>query len=164
MNFFRKGIKVNNKTWVLAWELWLLGGWTTKTKVWSDMRVKNAKTLLNKIFWNFDISDKKSADFSCLFTFFKKNCKIIILFTIFLELHSWQLELVICLHFWNLLIYVLIQKWKPVAFQNWQLCNSQNIVQNIIDLHFFWKNVNKQLKSADFFSEKSKICLDFFSQ
>ena len=25
----------------------------------------------------------------------------------------------------------------------------------------FWKNVNKQLKSADFFSEKSKFCLDF---
>ena len=29
------------------------------------------------------------------------------------------------------------------------------------DFKFFWKNVNKQLKSADFSSEKSKFCLDF---
>ena len=134
----------NNITWILVLEFWLSGGWTTKTKVWSYMRIKNAKTLFNKSFWNFDISDKKSADFSCLFTFFKKNCKSIKLFTIFWELHSWQLELVICLHFWNLLIYVLIQKWKLVAFQNWQLCNSQYIVNNFMDLQFFLKNVNKQ--------------------
>ena len=130
---------VNNKTWVLVWHSLLLGGGTTKTMVWFDIRIKDAKTLFNKIFWNFDISDKKSADFSCLFTFFKKNCKPIKLFTIFWELHSWQLELVICLHFWNLLIYVLIQKWKRVAFQNWQLCNSHYIVNNFMDLQFFWK-------------------------
>ena len=30
------------------------------------------------------------------------------------------------------------------------------------NLQFFLKNVNKQLKSADFFSEKSKFCLNFF--
>ena len=35
-----------------------------------------------------------------------------------------------------------------------QLCNSQNIVNNFMDLQFFLKNVNKQLKSADFLSEK----------
>ena len=73
-NVFGKGILVNNKIWVLLLDLWMLGGWTTKTKVWSDMRIKNAKTLLNNFFWNFDISDKKSADFSCLFIFFQKNC------------------------------------------------------------------------------------------
>ena len=69
---FRLDKLANNKTWVLAWEFWLLGGWTTKIKVWSDIKIKNAKTLMNKIFWNFDVSDKKSADFSCLFTFFQK--------------------------------------------------------------------------------------------
>ena len=107
---------LNNKTWVLVWHSLLLGGGTTKTMVWFDIRIKDAKTLFNKIFWNFDISDKKSADFSCLFTFFKKNCKPIKLFTIFWELHSWQLELVICLHFWNLLIYVLNSKMEASSF------------------------------------------------
>ena len=38
-----------------------------------------------------------------------------------------------------------------------QLCNSHNAVKNIMDLQFFWKNVNKQLKSADFLSEMSKF-------
>ena len=38
-----------------------------------------------------------------------------------------------------------------------QLCNSQNIVNNFMDLQFFLKNVNKQLKSADFLSEMSKF-------
>ena len=33
--------------------------------------------------------------------------------------------------------------------------------KNHNNLNFFWKNVNKQLKSAVFFSEKSKFCLDF---
>ena len=37
------------------------------------------------------------------------------------------------------------------------LCNSQNVVKNIMDLQFFWKNVNKQLKSADFFTEMWKF-------
>ena len=34
--------------------------------------------------------------------------------------------------------------------------------KNYYNLQFSWKNVNKQLKSADFFSEKSKFCLNFF--
>ena len=38
-----------------------------------------------------------------------------------------------------------------------QLCNSQYIVNNFMDLQFFLKNVNKQLKSADFLSEMSKF-------
>ena len=37
-----------------------------------------------------------------------------------------------------------------------QLCNSQNVVKSIMNFQFFWKNVNKQLKSADFLSETSK--------
>ena len=38
-----------------------------------------------------------------------------------------------------------------------QLCNSQNIANNFMGLLFFLKNVNKQLKSADFLSEMSKF-------
>ena len=134
-----------------------MGGWTAKTKVFSDIRLRNAKTLFNIIFWNSDISDKKSADFSCLFTFFQKDCKSIILFTIFLELHNCQFWIAVCLHFWNQLIYVLIQKCKQMTNSRCQLCNSQNVVKNIMDLQSFWKNVNKQLKSADFLSEMSEF-------
>ena len=134
-----------------------MGGWTTKTKVCSNIRIKNAKTLFNKFFWNFDISDKKSADFSCLFTFFQKNCKSIIFFTTFWELHNCHFWIAICLHFWNQLIYVLIQKCKQKTDSRCQLCNSQNLVKNIMALQFFEKNVNKQLKSADFLSEMSKF-------
>ena len=130
---------LNNKTWVLVWHSLLLGGGTTKTMVWFDIRIKDAKTLFNKIFWNFDISDKKSADFSCLFTFFKKNCKSIKLFTIHWELHNCQFWIAVCLHFWNQLIYVLIQKSKQMTKSTFQLCNSQNVVRNIMDLQFFWK-------------------------
>ena len=74
-NVFGKGILVNNKTWVLLLDLWMLGGWTTKTKVWSDMRVKNAKTLLN-IFFEILTSQIKSQLISavCLH-FFKKFVK-----------------------------------------------------------------------------------------
>ena len=39
---------MNNKTWVQVWGFWLLGGWTTKTKAWSNNWIKNAKTLFNK--------------------------------------------------------------------------------------------------------------------
>ena len=50
-----------------------LGVWTTKVKVCFDIRIKNDKIFLNNFFTNFDVSEKKSADFSCLFTFFTKN-------------------------------------------------------------------------------------------
>ena len=38
-----------------------------------------------------------------------------------------------------------------------QLCNSQFVIEVILKFSFFVKNVNKQLKSADFFSEMSKF-------
>ena len=40
---------------------------------------------------------------------------------------------------------------------SWQLCNSQNVEEIIMNLQYFWKNVNKQLKSADFLTEISKF-------
>ena len=89
--------------------------------------------------------------------FFKKNCESKIFLTTFWELHNWQFWIAICLHFWNQLIYVLIQKSKQITNSSCQLCNSQNVVKNIMNLQFFWKNVNKQLKSADFFSQMSKF-------
>ena len=92
-----------------------------------------------------------------MFTFFQKNCKSIIFFTTLWELHIWQFWIAICLHFWNQLIYVLIQKSKQITNWSCQLCNSQNVVKNIMNLLFFEKNVNKQLKSADFLSETSKF-------
>ena len=134
-----------------------IGLLTTKMKVCCHIWIKNGKFLFNKFFWNFHISEKKSADFSCLFTFFQKNCKIILIFSTFWELHNCQFKLAICLHFWNQLIYVLIQKSKQITNSSCQLCNSQNVVKNIMNLQFFWKNVNKQLKSADFLSETSKF-------
>ena len=89
--------------------------------------------------------------------FFQKNCKTIIFFTTFWELHNCHFWIAICLHFWNQLIYVLIQKCKQKTNSRCQLCNSQNLVKNIMVLQFFEKNVNKQLKSADFLSEMSKF-------
>ena len=44
-----------------------------------------------------------------------------------------------------------------MANSSWQLCNSQNVEEIIMNLQYFWKNVNKQLKSADFLSEISKF-------
>ena len=126
-------------------------------KVCCHIWMTNGKILFNKIFRYCDISDKKSADFSCLFTFFQKNCKSIIFCTIFWELHNCQFWIAICLYFWNQLIYVVIQKCKQMTNSSCQLYNSHNAVKNIMDLQFFWKNVNKQLKSADFFSEASKF-------
>ena len=52
-----------------------LGAWTTKIKVCFDITIENYKIFVNNFLWNFDISEKKSADFSCLFTFFQKICK-----------------------------------------------------------------------------------------
>ena len=118
---------------------------------------KNGKFLFNNFFWNFHISVKKSADFSCLFTFFQKNCKIILIFPTFWELHNCKFKLAICLHFWNQLIYVVILKCKQFINFCSQLCNSQNVGKIKMILQFFWKNVNKQLKSADFFSEMWKF-------
>ena len=36
----------------------MLGGWTTKTKVYFDITIENYKIFVNNFFWNFDISEK----------------------------------------------------------------------------------------------------------
>ena len=51
-------------------------------------------------------------------------------------------------------IYVVIQKCKQMRNLIRQLCNSQIVVEMILKFIIFGKNVNKQLKSADFFSQK----------
>ena len=48
-------------------------------------------------------------------------------------------------------IYVVIQKCKQISNLIRQLCNSQIVVEMILKFIIFGKNVNKQLKSADFF-------------
>ena len=109
----------------------------------------------NGFTWKIDI---------VMFTFFQKNCKIKIILTSFWELHNCLFKFAICLHFWNKLIYVLIQKSKQMTNSSCQICNSQNVVQSIMNLQFFWKNVNKQLKSADFLSETSKFQKNYFNK
>ena len=70
----------------------------TKSKVCFDIRIKNDKIFFNKLFWNFDISDKKSADFSCLFTFFQMKTKLWLDPTTFWQfLKFWQ-KLDVCLY------------------------------------------------------------------
>ena len=58
---------------------------------------------------------------------------------------------------YNQLIYDIKQKCK----QTWNLykllCNSRYITKINVNFYFFEKNVNKQLKSADFFTETSKF-------
>ena len=54
-------------------------------------------------------------------------------------------------------IYVVIQKCKQKSNFIRQLYNSQIVVELILKFSIFVKNVNKQLKSADFFSEMSKF-------
>ena len=55
------------------------------------------------------------------------------------------------------LCYVVIQKCKRKTNFIRQLCDTQIVVSIILDLHLFWKNVNKQLKSADFFLKSEKF-------
>ena len=119
--------------------------------------MENYKIFVNNFFWNFDISEKKSADFSCLFTFFTKNENFKITFITNWELHNCQFWIAICLYFWNQLIYVVIQKCKQITFFFKQICISQFMTKIFLTLYFFRKNVNKQLKSADFFSQTSKF-------
>ena len=72
----------------------------TKSKACYVEILTNCTFFVYMTYPNSKFSFKNSADFSCLFTFFQKNCKSIIFFTALWELHNWQLELVICLHFW----------------------------------------------------------------
>ena len=92
-------VLISNLGSKLTLSLWLLGVSTTQIKVCLELRLKNAKTSFIWIFWNFEISDKKSADFSCLFTFFQKCYKFMMISTTFWELYNCQLELATCLHF-----------------------------------------------------------------
>ena len=134
MDFYYLQMAVNNKTWILVWDVWPLGGLTTKMKVCRHIWIEKGKFLFNKIFRNFDISEKKSAGFSCLFTFFQKNCKIKIIFTTFWELHNCLFKFAICLHFWNKLIYVVILNCKQLVNICSQLYDSQNVVKIIMIL------------------------------
>ena len=54
-------------------------------------------------------------------------------------------------------IYVVIQKCKQINNFFRQLCDSQIVVSIISKFTYFGKNVNKQLKSADFFAEMWKF-------
>ena len=51
----------------------------------------------------------------------------------------------------------MIQKYRQTAYFIKQLYNAQIVTKKMKNLQFFSKNVNKQLKSADFFSEMSKF-------
>ena len=60
---------------------------------------KKRQNFLLRNFLKFDVSEKKSADFSCLFTFFLKKCKFKNIFTTIREMHNRLKKIVICLHF-----------------------------------------------------------------
>ena len=83
-------------------EIFTLGWWTAKIKVCFDITIKNDKIFVNTLFWNFDISEKKSADFSCLFTFFQKIYKFKNIYGTISELHNCLIKYTICLHFCNI--------------------------------------------------------------
>ena len=114
-------------------------------------------------FFEIFTSQKKSQLISavCLH-FFKKNCKSIIFFTTFWELHNCHFSIAICLHFWNQLIYVVIQKCKQMTIFFQLLCILQFMALIFLEFTFFRKNVNKQLKSADFFTETSNFQKSLF--
>ena len=61
---------------------------------------KKFQNFHKKLFWKFDVSVKKSADFSCLFTFFLKNVNSKKINAINCEIHNYWKKIVICLHFW----------------------------------------------------------------
>ena len=138
--------RISNIGSKLTLNFWLLGGWTTKIKVCLKLKLKNAKTSFKWFFWNFEISVKKSADFSCLFTFFQKYCKFMIISSTFWELHNCQLKLAICLHFGittsvtdSIGHFIIFLKTLLIKIQ----CNGRNFVQgleqwffNYVILHF----------------------------
>ena len=61
---------------------------------------KNCQNFLYRNFSKFWRTRKKSADFSCLFTFFLRKCKVKNIFVINWEIHICLKKIVICLHFW----------------------------------------------------------------
>ena len=60
---------------------------------------KICQNFFNEIFWKFNFWEKKSADFSCLFTFFLTKCKFKKIYTTIWEIPNFLKKIVICLHF-----------------------------------------------------------------
>ena len=101
-DFFHFNFTADNKQWISGLRYFTLGWWTAKTKVCFDITIKSDKIFVNALFWNFDITGKKSADFSCLFTFFQKIYKFKNNYGTIWELHTFQIKYDICLHFCNI--------------------------------------------------------------
>ena len=98
-HFFHFNFTADRTVDISKMRYFTLGWWTAKTKVCFDITIKNRKFFVNKLFWNFDVSEKKSADFSCLFTFFQKIYKFKNIYGTISELHTCQVKYDICLHF-----------------------------------------------------------------
>ena len=98
-DFFHFNFTADNKQWISGLSYFTLGWWTAKTKVCFDITIKSDKIFVNALFWNFDVSEKKSADFSCLFTFFQKIYKFKNDYGTIWELHTCRIKYDICLHF-----------------------------------------------------------------
>ena len=76
-----------------------MGYWTSKNEVCLDITIKNDNIFSKKLFWNFDVSEKKSADFSCLFTFFQNKNFSLVDLTMFWGFHKFCQNSDVCLHF-----------------------------------------------------------------
>ena len=113
------------------------------------------------ILWNFlydNCGKKMSADFSCLFTFFKKN---FLSFSSFGSTGKISLKIADYGEFSilrNFLLGATPPKIVDENFVNLKIHHYQLFVmkyslwyQNLKKINFFLKNVNKQLKSADIF-------------
>ena len=71
---------------------------------------KKWQNLKNKLFWKFDVSVKKSADFSCLFTFFLKNVNSKKINAINCEIHNYWKKM--------LFVYIFELLHKSADFKN----------------------------------------------
>ena len=98
-DFFHFNFTADNKQWISGMRYFILGWWTAKTKVCFDIKIKSDKIFVNALFWNFDVSEKKSADFSCLFTFFQKKYRFSFIFVVYWELPNNLYKFHICIHF-----------------------------------------------------------------
>ena len=115
------------------------------------------------IFWE---KCKQTAEISWLFSKISKFQKSLLMkmLTFFIVMSKHTLVFIVHPHKMKFLIfpineriYVVIQKCKQISNLIRQLCNSQIVVEMILKFIIFGKNVNKQLKSADFFSQKWKF-------
>ena len=110
-------------------------------------------------FWKNVNKQLKSADFFSQTSKFQKSLLMKIL-TFFIVMLKHTLTFVVQQTNMKYLvfpiterIYVVIQKCKQINNFFRQLCNSQIVASIISKFTYFGKNVNKQLKSADFFAE-----------